>query len=235
MGMLTITPTAALKTSHKYTVALGDGSVKDLAGNTFSSFTSWDFTVSTDGAAPTISSASPAGANVGPATNVLLTASETVVKGTGAITLSCADGANFTADVSTATIVGTKVFFPSPGVLTDGQLYTISSPAGLLVDLVGNSMAAASSMGTFTVLSGSTSSATDAYYGAGFAAAVAGSTNAAADTTKPTFVSMYPPVGATDVPASNITATMLFSEPVKFNASGFISILNSSSKVIASV
>merc|ERR1712193_565848 len=235
MGMLTITPTAALKTSHKYTVALGDGSVKDLAGNTFSSFTSWDFTVSTDGAAPTISSASPAGANVGPATNVLLTASETVVKGTGAITLSCADGANFTADVSTATIVGTKVFFPSPGVLTDGQLYTISAPAGLLVDLVGNSMAAASSMGTFTVLSGSTSSAADAYYGAGFAAAVAGSTNTTADTTAPTFVSMYPSAGATDVPTSNITATMLFSEPVKFNASGFISIVNSSSKVVASI
>jgi len=38
--MLTITPSAALKTSHKYTVALGDGSVKDLAGNTFTSFTS---------------------------------------------------------------------------------------------------------------------------------------------------------------------------------------------------
>merc|ERR1712100_608973 len=52
--MLTITPSVALKTSHKYTVALGDGSIKDLAGNTFTSFTSWDFTVSTDGAAPTI-------------------------------------------------------------------------------------------------------------------------------------------------------------------------------------
>merc|ERR1711977_542344 len=102
-------------------------------------------------------------------------------------------------------------------------------------DSVGNSMGAHASAGTFTVLSGSTSSATDDYYGGSFAAAVAGSTNATADTTAPTFASMYPPVGATDVPASNITATMLFSEPVKFNASGFISILNSSSKVIASV
>merc|ERR1719335_1368218 len=233
--MLTITPTAALKTSHKYSVALGDGSIKDLAGNTFTGFTSWEFTVTTDGAAPTISSASPSGANVGPSTNVLLTASETVVAGSGAITLSCATSANYTADISTATIVGTKVFFPSPGLLTDGQLYTISAPAGLLVDLVGNSMAAASSMGTFTVLSGSTSSAADGYYGAGFAAAVAGSTNATADTTAPTFVSMYPPAGATDVPTSNVTATMLFSEPVKFNASGFISIVNSSSKVVASI
>merc|ERR1711977_529738 len=102
-------------------------------------------------------------------------------------------------------------------------------------DSVGNSMAAASSMGTFTVLSGSTSSAADGYYGGSFAAAVAGSTNATADTTAPTFVSMYPPAGATDVPTSNITATMIFSEPVKFNASGFISIVNSSSKVVASV
>merc|ERR1719236_281058 len=162
--MLTITPTAALKTSHKYTVALGDGSIKDLAGNTFTSFTSFDFTVTTDMVAPTVSSASPSGASVGPSTNILLTTSEATVKGTGAITLACATGTNYTADISTATIVGTKVFFPSPGLLTDGQLYTIGAPAGLLVDTVGNSMAAASSMGTFTVLSGSTSSAADGYY-----------------------------------------------------------------------
>merc|ERR1711871_635270 len=233
--MLTITPAAALKTSHKYTVALGDGSIKDLAGNTFTSFTSFDFTVTTDGVAPTISSASPSGANVGPATNVLLTASETVVKGTGAITLSCADGANFTADVSTATIVGTKVFFPSPGVLTDGQLYTISAPAGLLVDLYGNSLAAATSIGTFTVLSGSTCSAADGYRGDSFAAAVAGSTNSTADTTAPVMVSMYPPVGATDVPSSNVSTTVFFGEPVKFNATGFIYLLNSSSKVVGTI
>merc|ERR1712164_29165 len=218
-----------------YSVALGDGSIKDLAGNTFTGFPSWEFTVTTDGAAPTISSVSPSGANVGPASNILLTTSETVVKGSGAITLSCATGTNYTADISTATIVGTKVFFPSPGLLTDGQLYTISAPAGLLADLVGNTLAAASSVGTFTVLSGSTSSAADGYRGDSFAAAVTGNTNATADTTSPTFVSMYPPAGATDVPSSNASATLFFSEPVKFNATGFISIVNSSSKVVASV
>merc|ERR1711975_66245 len=95
--MLTITPSAALKTSHKYWVELGDGSIKDLAGNTFTSFTSFDFTVSTDGAAPTVSSASPSGANVAPASNLLLTTSEKVTAGTGAMTLSCANGANYTA------------------------------------------------------------------------------------------------------------------------------------------
>merc|ERR1711985_193039 len=166
---------------------------------------------------------------------ILLTTSESVVKGTGAITLACATGANYTADISTSTIVGSKVFFPSPGLLTDGQLYTISAPAGLLVDLVGNSNAAAASVGTFTVLSGSTSSAADGYRGDSFAAAVAGSTNATADTTAPTFASMYPPAGATDVPTSNISATLFFSEPVKFNSTGIISILNSSSKVVASI
>jgi len=236
--MLTITPTAALKTSHKYTVALADASVKDLAGNnidTTAASDDWSFTVTSDMVAPTFSSASPSGANVAPASNILLTASEAVVKGTGAITLSCANGASYTADVSTATIVSTKVFFPSPGVLTAGQVYTIKAPAGLLVDLVGNSNAAAASVGTFTVLSGSTSSAADGYRGDNFAAATAGSTNATADTTAPTFVSMYPPAGATDVPSSNTSATMIFSEPVKFNASGFVSIVNSSSKVVASI
>merc|ERR1711959_261712 len=200
---------------------------------------SWSFSVSTDITAPTFSSASPSGASVGPSTNILLTTSEAVVKGTGAITVACATGANYTADISTAAIVhGTstsKVFFPSPGLLTDGQLNTNSAPAGLLADLVGNTLAAASSVGTFTVLSGSTCSAADGYRGDSFAAAVAGSTNATADTTAPTFASMYPPVGATDVPTSNMSATMVFSEPVKFNASGFISIVNSSSKVVASI
>merc|ERR1711985_176193 len=83
---------------------------------------------------------------------ILLTTSESVVKGTGAITLACAVGANYTADISTATIVGTKVFFPSPGLLTDGQLYTISAPAGLLVDGVGNSLAASQSCLVLPVL-----------------------------------------------------------------------------------
>jgi hypothetical protein len=233
--MLTITPSSALKTSHKYTVALGDGSIKDLAGNTFTTFTSFDFTVTTDGAAPTISSYSPTGTGVGPTSNILLTTSESVVAGTGAITLTCAEGTAYTADISTATIVGTKVFFPSPGTLTAGQIYTIKAPAGLLVDLVGNSLAAAASVGTFTVLSGATSSAADGYYGGGFATATAGTTNATADTAAPVFASMYPPAGATDVPTSNVSATLFFNEPVMFNASGFISIVNSSSKVVASV
>merc|ERR1712139_270300 len=114
-------------------------------------------------------------------------------------------------------------------------LYTISAPAGLVVDLVGNSNAVAASVGTFTVLSGTTSYKADGYRPDSFAAAVAGSTNATADTKAPTFVSMYPPVGATDVPSTNTSATMIFSEPVKFNSSGFISIVNSSSKVVASI
>merc|ERR1712159_304828 len=118
--------------------------------------------------------------------------------------------------------------------MTEGQVYTIKAPAGMLVDMSENSMAAAT-VGTFTVLSGSTCSAADGYRGDSFAAAVAGSTNATMDTTAPTFVSMYPPAGATDVPSSNASATMFFSEPVKFNATGFISIVNSSSKVVASI
>ena len=133
------------------------------------------------------------------------------------------------------TIVGFKVFFSSSGLLIDGDLYAIGAPAGLLVDLVGNRTAVTISVGTFTVLSGSTSSAADAYYEGSFAAAVAGSTNATTDITASTCVFMYSPVGAIDVSISNITVTMLFSESVKFNASGFISIVNSSGKVITSI
>merc|ERR550514_1415610 len=42
---------------------------------------------------------------------------------------------------------------------------------------------------------------------------------------------MYPPAGATDVPSSNASATMIFSEPVKFNASGVISTVFNGAKL----
>merc|ERR1711904_503529 len=80
-----------------------------------------------------------------------------------------------------------------------------------------------------------TCSAADGYRGDSFAAAVAGSTNSTADTTAPVMVSMYPPVGATDVPSSNVSTTVFFGEPVKFNATGFIYLLNSSSKVVGTI
>jgi hypothetical protein len=58
------------------------------------------------------------------------------------------------------------------------------------------------------------------------------------DTAKPTFVSMWPPVGAGDVLAAADTAVYLFfNEPVKFNAThpALISIINNTNKVCGSI
>merc|ERR1719453_315633 len=58
------------------------------------------------------------------------------------------------------------------------------------------------------------------------------------DTAKPTFVSMWPPVGAGDVLAEADTSVyMFFNEPVKFNAShpAVISVINNTNKVVGSI
>merc|ERR1719379_1368186 len=58
------------------------------------------------------------------------------------------------------------------------------------------------------------------------------------DTAKPTFVSMWPPVGAGDVLVSEDTSVYLFfNEPVKFNAThpALISVINNTNKVVGTI
>merc|ERR1719393_474078 len=60
--------------------------------------------------------------------------------------------------------------------------------------------------------------------------------NATLDTVAPTLLSMFPENGATDVEATSGNAILMyFSEPVKFNASGVISIKNSSNIEVGKV
>jgi len=247
---LAIVPAALLKANHKYTVNIAEGSVLDTAGNSWStadrSFTirvSPDITKPTVHQTSSVNDYSPKGTGVESTPNIMIQTSEKVTAGTGSLTLTAPNGDDFSLDVASATLqynaysASTKAFFSlaEGQMLTEGQVYTIGLPAGIFVDVKGNQNAKTATVGTFTVNSGSRSSAADSYKGSDFAPAVAGEANVTIDSTAPTFSSAYPAVGATDVPAVNISATLFFNEPVKWNASGLITLKNSSGAVKVTV
>jgi hypothetical protein len=234
--ILTLAPSAALTAGNGYSVIIPNTMVTDTAGNQISSFAAYKFTVNSDSAAPTVSSVAPAGSAVAPWTTVTLTMSEAIVAGTGSITLDSAMGLDVSIPIANATIVDKKAFFSLPVTtpatrLTAGQKYTVKVPAGAFNDLVGNKLAA-SSANSFTVLSGKVSYAADGYSAANVTEVAAGTGNATSDTVLPTLVSSYPAQDATDVPTSGVSMLMYFSEPVKYNGTGVITIKNGTDHAI---
>jgi hypothetical protein len=238
-------PSAALTAGTTYNLEMPAGSVKDAAGNPLGSLSpAYSFTVNGDTDAPTVVSSYPAdlATNVAPATTLRLTMSEPVHPGTGSLALTPLVGTPYVADVSSAVIRSREVtagsmvydvFFPATS-LTLGAVYTIQVPAGMLKDIAGNDIAAAN-VASFTVLSGAPP-ASNPYTALTFTPGSAGTGNATLDVTAPTFVSMLPKNGATDVEATSGNAVvMYFSEPVKFNASGIISIKNSTNHEVGKV
>jgi len=234
-----------------YALQMPAGSVKDLYGNALVSSPVYTFTVNADVTAPTVTGRFPStgATNVMSQPTITLTISEAVQKGIGLLSLDTSLGKSFTLDVVNATISyhndgvspTSKIFFSTSeaGItLTEGAKYTIKVAAGILKDIAGNSMAANTNAGTFTVISGRTT--TNDYSATGLAAnftvGASGTGNSTLDTVPPTFVSMYPPQGATDVPSTiDVGVLMVFSEPVKFNETGIISIKNQSNIVVGMV
>jgi hypothetical protein len=177
---------------------------------------------------------------------ITLTLSEAVQKGTGMLSLDTGTGQSFKLDVATATITYqndgveapfSRILFSTSEAyitLTEGAKYTIKTAAGMLKDIAGNSMAANNNAGTFTVISGSTTF--NDYSIPNFKSGSSWAGNSTLDTVPPTLVSMFPPHGATDVQAgTDVGVVMFFSEPVKFNETGIISIKNQSNIVVGKV
>jgi hypothetical protein len=242
-----LSPNGANVAGSAYALQMPAGSVKDLYGNALLSSPIYTFTVNADATAPTVTGRYPStgATKVESQPTITLTMSESVQKGTGLLSLVSGTGKSFTLDVATATIAYqndgvtpvTKVFFSTAeaGVtLTEGAKYTIKVAAGMLKDVAGNSMAVNNNAGIFTVISGSTS--INDYEGTNFTVGAPGTGNATLDTVAPTFVSMFPGHGATDVPSTKPVGLMMyFSEPVKFNDTGIISIKNQSNVVVGMV
>merc|ERR1719265_2711484 len=130
------------------------------------------------------------------------------------------------------------IFFTMPvGTnLTENTEYRVSIPAGMVKDAAGN-LNGAWDRFTFKTISGANSYNDYANPIPSVTAipVMAGTVN---DTAKPTFVSMWPPVGAGDVLATDDTSVYLFfNEPVKFNSThpGVIQIVNNTNKVCGSI
>jgi len=207
---LTINPTNDLANGTHYFVTLAAGSVKDLAGNSYAGTTAYDFSTAAlpvDTTPPTVSSFSPAGGALGVAvaSDIVLTFSEAIQKGSGLIEIHSGSAAgtlvaSYDAATSTNLTVSGNILDINPTAdLANGTHYFVTLAAGSVKDLAGNSYAG-----------------TTAY---DFSTAAASGTP---DTTPPTVSSFSPAGGAQGVAvASDIVLT--FSEPVT-RGTGFIEI-----------
>ncbi|QHT71575.1 T9SS type A sorting domain-containing protein [Rhodocytophaga rosea] len=143
---LTINPAANLPAGTLLNVQLEDGTVKDLAGNTFAGITNtttWRFTTiaPADTTPPVLSSLSPVNGavNVTVNTNLSLTFNETIKKKTGDITLTV----NGTAQAipvtdASVTVSGNTVTINPASDFPFGAQVSVEIPAGVISDVAGN-------------------------------------------------------------------------------------------------
>ena len=141
--VVTINPTVDLAVGTTYTLTVTAGAIIDASRNpgvveTFSFSTR----AAADTTAPTVSSSVPAqdGAAV-KSTNIVLTYSESVQRGTGSITITPASGDAISIPVTNTvqvTISGAVVTINPTNDLQTNVRYTVSIPAGAIRDLSGN-------------------------------------------------------------------------------------------------
>merc|ERR1719191_100838 len=214
-------------------INIAASALTDMAGNTLGAAVSQDFGIDADATAPAVTGMHPASgsADIVPYTTLTLTFAEAVVAKTGVVNVTSTLGRNITLNISEATVVNNKVFWDlgPKKLLTEATLYSVSIPAGMVRDAAFNDNNAHSSY-SFTTLSGN-HTFNNYVNVTGIIEEPLAVLNAN-DTTKPTFVSMYPPVSATDIKCGGeVSVFMFFDEPVKFNETGVIYIVNSSNKV----
>ncbi|MGE5474859.1 MAG: Ig-like domain-containing protein, partial [Ignavibacteriales bacterium] len=137
------TVTTTLNAGASYTVNIGAGAVKDSAGNqsTASSF-SFNTSAAADNTPPTLSSIVPTNNQTGVAldSEIVLTFSEAIKKGSGKITLNGASVESNFSVTSNGNAISCK---PS---LTASTTYTLIFASGAITDSAGNAYAG----GTFT-------------------------------------------------------------------------------------
>lgn len=163
--VLTVNPTLDLTNSVQYKLEFAAGTIKDASSTSFAGTTSYNFTavaadvVVVDTTAPSISSFTPAvgGTEVATSSNIDLIFSESVVKGTGTITLKGANGVVVESfDVATSaqvTLVGQTLTIDPTATLSRNTVYTVEIPAGVVRDAAGN-VSTAKSGYTFTTVVG---------------------------------------------------------------------------------
>jgi hypothetical protein len=228
-------------------------SLQDTAGNTLAADLTYSFTANADASKPTFDSfTTTANSSAGwdyratSTTMVILTMSQPVypISGVVNVTSTMAGATNISFDINDPLTdvynTGTNgmIFFTLPVGMnfTENTMYKISIPAGMVKDAAGN-LNGAWDRFTFKTISGA-NSYNDYVNPIPALTAIPTGPGMVNDTAKPTFVSMWPPVGGGDVLAELDTAVyMFFNEPVKFNSThpAVISIINNTNKVCGSI
>ena len=196
---LTINPTDDLVNSTKYFVTIASGAVTDLSNNNYLGTTTYDFTTVPDTTSPTVTTFSPkdAATDVAAGSNIVLTFSEAIQKGTGLIEIHAGSATGtllepaYDASTNTSNLTfsgNTLTINPTADLSSDGIHYFVTLASGTVMDLVGNPYEGISTYDFFTL-----------------------------DTTPPTVTIFSPTDAATGVVAgSNIVVT--FSEAIKKGA-----------------
>ena len=143
---LTINPTSDLLNSTAYKVEFASGSIKDLAGNAYAGTTSYNFTTvaAADVTPPTVITFAPLdeATSVAVGTDITLTFSEPIQRGTGSIVLKTSGGvaiATFDAASSNnLSISGSTLTVNPPIDLANSTSYKLEFASGTIKDLAGN-------------------------------------------------------------------------------------------------
>ena len=142
-AVLTINPSAELMPSTEYTLSIPAAAIQDFADNDAAILDLTFTTAATaDSTAPTVESSVPAadGTDFNASSNIKLTYDEPVQAGIGNITITPSGGATLTIAVTDAqvTISGDKVTINPTNSLAVSTTYTLTVPAGAIVDASGN-------------------------------------------------------------------------------------------------
>jgi Ca2+-binding RTX toxin-like protein len=148
---LTIDPTKNLSNGTQYFVVLPSGSVTDLAGNNFAGTSTYDFTTvaAPDTTPPTVTTFTPSDntTNIAVGSNITLTFSEAIQKGTGNIEIrqgSATGPVVETFDAASSdrlTILGSQLTIDPTSNLSGGTQYFVVLPSGAIKDIAGNNWA----------------------------------------------------------------------------------------------
>ena len=146
---LTVDPTSTLSANTQYFLTFAAGTVKDLAGNSYAGVSTYDFKTLSDTIAPTVSLFNPTDGATGVAvdSNITLTFSEAIQRGTGAIQLRSGSASGTVvesfdaASSSRLSISGSTLTVDPTSTLSANTQYFLTFAAGTVKDLAGNSYA----------------------------------------------------------------------------------------------
>lgn len=142
---VTIDPLNSLAANTRYFVVIPSGAFRNLAGAGYAGTNSYDFTT-VDTLAPRVSSFSPAdgATGVSPTSNIVLTFSEPIQRGSGLIRIRSGSATgtvieSFDAATSTRlTLSGTQLTLDPTNSLAGSTRYFVTFAAGTIRDLAGN-------------------------------------------------------------------------------------------------